>query len=223
MLFVMIRKLSFLKMLLTGTAFSSKITSVPLKKSHSYYYQIQMQLLVTERTFCDFVLYPMNGPVSIERIYRDANFITDMLSDLTLFWKRVVASEIFEMRVPRDLSPFVLPSDFFNELTLPAFDILSPFVTNVCKPQSTSNTDQPLSTTKLFDIENERRISVRKRMTSDKGFTGISILHKYLNPLYGFDICILSVRVHVNKELTPLKLLGKGFYYFSVMDGSGVL
>lgn len=67
---------------------------------------------------------------------------------LTLFWKRVVAPEIFEMRVPRDLSPFVLPSDFFNELTLPAFDILSPFVTNVCKPQSTSDNDQPLPTTK---------------------------------------------------------------------------
>ena len=69
-------------MLLTGSAFPSKITSVPLKKSHSYYYQIQMQLLVTERTFCDFVLYAKNGPVSIERIYRDDNFITDLLNVL---------------------------------------------------------------------------------------------------------------------------------------------
>lgn len=34
--------------------------------------------------------------------------------------------------------------------------------------------------------------------------------------------CFLSVRVHVNEELTLLKLLGKGFYYSSVMDASGV-
>ena len=34
--------------------------------------------------------------------------------------------------------------------------------------------------------------------------------------------CFLSVRVHVNEELTLLKLLGKGFYYSSVMDASGI-
>ena len=45
------------------------------------------------------------------------------------------------------------------------------------------------SLTDLYDIENETRISVRKRMSSEMGFTGISILHEYLNPLYGFDIC----------------------------------
>lgn len=41
-----------------------------LKESHSYYHQIQFQLLVTERTYCDFVLYAAKGPVSIERIVR---------------------------------------------------------------------------------------------------------------------------------------------------------
>lgn len=40
----------------------------------------------------------------------------------------------------------------------------------------------------LFDVENETRSSVRKQMSSEKGFTGVSILHKYLYPLYGFDI-----------------------------------
>ena len=40
----------------------------------------------------------------------------------------------------------------------------------------------------LFDIENETRSSVRKRLSSEKGFTGLSIFHKYLHPLYGFDI-----------------------------------
>ncbi|CAB3987948.1 Hypothetical predicted protein [Paramuricea clavata] len=45
------------------------------------------------------------------------------------------------------------------------------------------------SLTSLYDIENETRSSVRKRMSSELGFTGISILHKYLYPLYSFDIC----------------------------------
>lgn len=45
------------------------------------------------------------------------------------------------------------------------------------------------SLTDLYDIENETRISVRKHMSSELGFTGVSILHKYLNPLYGFDVC----------------------------------
>ena len=45
------------------------------------------------------------------------------------------------------------------------------------------------SFTSLYDIENETKSSVRKRMSSELGFTGISILHKYLYPLYKFDIC----------------------------------
>ena len=40
----------------------------------------------------------------------------------------------------------------------------------------------------IFDIENETRPSVRKRMSSEKGFTGLSLFYKYLYPLYGFDI-----------------------------------
>jgi len=40
----------------------------------------------------------------------------------------------------------------------------------------------------MFDIEHETRVSVHKTMSSTKRFTGASILHKYLYPLYGFDI-----------------------------------
>ena len=80
-----------------------------LKSSHDYYYQIQMQLLVTERIFCDFVLYAENGPVSIERIYRNEHVIDEIIKCLTALWRRVVAPELYEMRVPRNSLPFVLP------------------------------------------------------------------------------------------------------------------
>ena len=62
-----------------------------LKKNHDYYYQVQMQLLVTEKEFCDFVLYAENGPVSVQRIEQDEHFIQEILKLLTSFWKRVIA------------------------------------------------------------------------------------------------------------------------------------
>ena len=68
-----------------------------------------MQLLMTEREFCDFVLYAENAPVSVQRIERDEHIILEILKLLKAFWKRVIAPELIEMRVPRNLMPFVLP------------------------------------------------------------------------------------------------------------------
>ena len=78
------------------------------------------------------------------------------------------------------------------------------------------------SLTELYDIENETRISVRKRMSSDIGFTGISILPKYLNPLYGFDVCkhlvydvfhtiCLNVVKNQAERLIDLEMIDKGY------------
>ena len=53
-----------------------------------------MQLLVTERHFCDFLLYA-EGPVSIERIYRNEDIIAEILSNIFTFRVRVVAPEFF--------------------------------------------------------------------------------------------------------------------------------
>ena len=39
-----------------------------LKMSHSYYFQVQLQLLVTEAKYCDFILYSNVGDSHIERI-----------------------------------------------------------------------------------------------------------------------------------------------------------
>ena len=42
-----------------------------LKINHSNYYQIQLQLLITEAPFCDFILHSKIGPPYVERIYPD--------------------------------------------------------------------------------------------------------------------------------------------------------
>lgn len=89
-----------------------------MKESHSHYHQIQLQLLVTERTYCDFVLYAAEGPVSIERINRDEQLMSEILNHLSTFWFQVIAPEIFEMRVPRDLLPFILPKENFPSIQL---------------------------------------------------------------------------------------------------------
>ena len=77
-----------------------------------------MQLLVTEKEFCDFILYAENGPVSIERIYRDERITADILKWLTSFWTRIIAPELFEMRVPRNLYPFIFPESGVNVGTI---------------------------------------------------------------------------------------------------------
>lgn len=101
-----------------------------LKKSHAYYYQCQHILLVTERKFIDFILYAESGPDSVEKIERDEPLISKILEFLTALWTRVIAPEIFEMRVPRDLLPFILPET--NKDTLDDMD------TNECDISSSA-------------------------------------------------------------------------------------
>ena len=49
--------------------FKIKDGQLILKGVHSYYYQIQLQLLITEANFCDFMLYAKEGTSSIERFF----------------------------------------------------------------------------------------------------------------------------------------------------------
>ena len=63
---------------------------------------------MTARKYCDFVLHTASGPDSVERIPRDEPLIAKILDYLTALWTRVIAPEIFEMRVPMDFLPFVL-------------------------------------------------------------------------------------------------------------------
>ena len=119
--------------------FSIACNKCVLKKNHSYYFQVQLQLSITERTFCDFIRYAKNGPVSIERVDRDEYLMTDILTTLTALWKRVIAPELFEVRVPQDLEPFILPVDFISRDILPASS------NNTDLPASPNNTDLPAS------------------------------------------------------------------------------
>ena len=56
-----------------------------LKRNHSYYYQIQFQLLVTNRKFCDFIVWRPRE-FFYERIGRDEELLTAMLPKLKAFY-----------------------------------------------------------------------------------------------------------------------------------------
>ena len=69
----------------------------------------QQILLVTSRENCDFILHAASSPDSVQRVPRDEPLIEKILSYLTALWMSVIALKIFEMHVPRNLLPFVLP------------------------------------------------------------------------------------------------------------------
>lgn len=52
--------------------------SMTLKKTHTYYYQVQTQMAITERTWCDFVIWTPKA-FHTERILYDPTFIEPVL------------------------------------------------------------------------------------------------------------------------------------------------
>ena len=88
--------------------FTVKDKKMILCQTHAYYYQIQLQLLLTEANFCDFVLDAGIGNPHIERIFKNDDIQTEILFYTYKFWKQVMIPEYFIMKVPCELLPVVL-------------------------------------------------------------------------------------------------------------------
>ena len=68
--------------------------SLKLKHSHSYFCQVQGQMALTERKWCDFVVYTEKG-ICIERIEYDHFFWESvLLPKLINFYDNCLAPEI---------------------------------------------------------------------------------------------------------------------------------
>lgn len=150
-----------------------------LKRTHVYYNQIQHLLLVTEREFCDFTLYAEKGPVTIERIPRDEPLISRILTFLTELWTRVIAPEIFEMRIPRGLTPFILPQE-----TSYAFEP-DPSPHNVQEDMAAAD---PVSATSCEPLDNDD-------------------LDNKLTELPTFDSCAPVISSHTQEEMDAAEVL----------------
>ena len=58
------------------------VNSVPrLKRTHKYYCQVQLQIIICEVSFCDFVIWSPKG-MSVERIMKDEEFVQSVLPRL---------------------------------------------------------------------------------------------------------------------------------------------
>ena len=65
-----------------------------LKKTHAYYAQVQGQMAIGERPWCDFVVYTNKG-LTVERIYFNATYWNDkLLPKLVKFYDNCVVPEI---------------------------------------------------------------------------------------------------------------------------------
>ena len=79
----------------TGGNFYLKVVDgcLQLSKEHNYYYQIQGQLALCNRSYCDFVCWTPCG-VHIERVVRDESFWNQMQPKLQTFFVEVLLPKI---------------------------------------------------------------------------------------------------------------------------------
>ena len=73
---------------------NSESPRLKLKRRHPYFCQVQGQMAITERSWCDFVIYTQKG-ISVERIQYDPDFWNDeLLPKLTSFYDHCLGPEI---------------------------------------------------------------------------------------------------------------------------------
>ena len=99
---------------LSSQCFKVVENKILLKTSHSYYYQIQLQLLLAEVEYCDFVLYSDIGKIYIEGIFKDKDLQYRIIEATRIFWSSVLIPEYFLMRIPRETSSFYFVISIFN-------------------------------------------------------------------------------------------------------------
>ena len=73
---------------------------VKLKRSNQYYFQVQGQLAISGRKWCDFMVWTLKG-WTVERIYVDNECWNNMLPRLKVFYVKFVLPELFTERIKR--------------------------------------------------------------------------------------------------------------------------
>ena len=69
-----------------------------LKENHSYYAQVQGQLAITKRKYCDFFVYTQAGHF-LQRIYFDEDYWEKILQNLDFFFHNYLAQELVASNV----------------------------------------------------------------------------------------------------------------------------
>ena len=69
-----------------------------LKTDHTYYYQVQQQMALCDVDYSDFVVWIRNGGVTL-RVFRDKNFLEDIVPTLNSFYIKCVLPELLTRRI----------------------------------------------------------------------------------------------------------------------------
>ena len=94
--------------------YNSQTGTFTLKRNHSYYYQVQGQLHVMGRSWCDFYVWtPRVGDRVVERIVRDTAFWNSIFPSLRRFYYGSLLPELVNPRHPsgQEIREFV---DWFS-------------------------------------------------------------------------------------------------------------
>lgn len=78
--------------------------SLSLKPEHPYYYQCQLQLLVTDRSYCDFVVWAPSGDTHIQRLTVDYQFLEPRLKKAEKFFQIAIIPELLGKWYTRESS-----------------------------------------------------------------------------------------------------------------------
>lgn len=78
-----------------------------LKRTHSHFYQVQMQMGITQTTLCDYVVWSRKGTV-IVKVHFDADFWASLKKVLIFRHRNLFAVEYILKRASRDLLPIEL-------------------------------------------------------------------------------------------------------------------
>ena len=81
---------------------SSDASGLELNQKHNYFYQVQGQLAITRRPWCDFVVWTPKGML-VERIRFDPKFWEDIKSKLVRFHREAILPELTLPRHPTGL------------------------------------------------------------------------------------------------------------------------
>lgn len=76
-----------------------------LKKTHGYYYQVQGQMGVTGKKWCNFVVWTCVG-LNVQQIQFDELFWINMCLKLDKFYVEAFIPELYSRRVQKGLKLF---------------------------------------------------------------------------------------------------------------------
>ncbi|KAI4454827.1 exonuclease phage-type/recb c-terminal domain-containing protein [Holotrichia oblita] len=86
-----------------NVCYNIRDSQIQLKRNHNYYYQIQGQLNITKKEFCDFIIFTKDD-FHVERIFKDRELWHEqMLPKLQSFYRECILPEIIDGRVPRGM------------------------------------------------------------------------------------------------------------------------